>query len=444
MTKSRFAQYILNPVAFARDLLRLEPDPLQAGVLNSNARRGILCCTRQWGKSTIAAAKAVHQAFLHERSTILVAAPCERQSAGLVRKCAEMLRTLGVPKRGDGHNRISLELPNGSRIIGLPHTETNIRGFSAPSLILIDEAAAVHDDIYHALVPMQATNDGALWLLSTPREKRGFFYNEWIAPDTDWHKIRATALDCPRISRAWLDRRARRLPKASFEQEFLCVFRSSQRSLFQDEDLQAALAPPPAFDRPVRVYLGLDLGQRHDHSALAVLYLHQHYTGRIDYATRAREVRHVLQLKTIRQIPLETPYPDVAQIVRHQLQHFEIEGKATVIIDAGGPGLPFIDFLTALPLKAGLIKLNITGSGAPRYTSGIYQVTRAQLLTNLKLLLENRSLHIPDDDLLLTELRGLQSSFQSEADHDDLVMALSLAAWEAAKNWQAVLTPKAA
>ena len=33
-----------------------------------------------------------------------------------------------------------------------------------------------------------------------------------------------------------------------------------------------------------------------------------------------------------------------------------------------------------------------------------------------------------DDDLLLTELRGIQSSFQSEADHGDLVMALALAA----------------
>ncbi|MBL8216944.1 MAG: terminase family protein [Bryobacterales bacterium] len=312
MTKADLRNYIIDPVAFTRDLLGLQPDPLQAEVLNSHARRGILCCTRQWGN--IAAAKAVHQAFLHPRNTIRVSGPCERQSALLVRKCADMLLTLGLPKRGDGHNRISLQLPNGSRIIGLPHTESNIRGFSAPSLILIDEAAVVHDSIYHALVPMQATNDGALWLLSTPREKRGFFYNEWIASDTDWHKIRATALDCPRISPAWLERRARRLPKAAFEQEFLCVFRSSQLSLFQDEDLQAALAPPPTLDRPVRVYLGLDLGQRHDHSALAVLYLQQYYTGRIDPGTRVREVRHILQLKTIKQIPLETPYPGLSAV----------------------------------------------------------------------------------------------------------------------------------
>ncbi len=63
-------------------------------------------------------------------------------------------------------------------------------------------------------------------------------------------------------------------------------------------------------------------------------------------------------------------------------------------------------------------------------------------------------LHILTDDLLLTELRGIQSSFRSEADHDHLVKATSLAAClsaeasakaeEATKNWQAVLTPRAA
>jgi hypothetical protein len=35
--------------------------------------------------------------------------------------------------RGDGDNGISLLLPNGSRIVGLPGTEATVRGFSAVS-----------------------------------------------------------------------------------------------------------------------------------------------------------------------------------------------------------------------------------------------------------------------------------------------------------------------
>jgi hypothetical protein len=51
----------------------------QAAVLNSTAKRGILNCTRQWGKSTLLAVKAVHRAWTEPRSLVLVASPSVRQ-----------------------------------------------------------------------------------------------------------------------------------------------------------------------------------------------------------------------------------------------------------------------------------------------------------------------------------------------------------------------------
>ncbi len=81
-----------------------------------------------------------------------------------------------MKRRGDGDNAISLVLPNGTRIVGLPGTEGTVRGFSAVSLLLIDEAARVQDAMYKALRPMLAVGDGDLWLMSTPYGKRGFFY----------------------------------------------------------------------------------------------------------------------------------------------------------------------------------------------------------------------------------------------------------------------------
>jgi hypothetical protein len=100
-----------------------------------------LNCTRQWGKSTIAAAKAVHRAFTQDKSLVLVASPTDRQSAEFIRKAREMVVTLGIRPRGDGDNQTSLLFPNGSRIVGLPGMEGTVRGFSAVSLLLIDEAA---------------------------------------------------------------------------------------------------------------------------------------------------------------------------------------------------------------------------------------------------------------------------------------------------------------
>jgi hypothetical protein len=445
MLNPRFHRYSTDPVTFAIHKLNLRPDPIQAEVLASTVQRGILCCTRQWGKSTIAAAKAVHAAIFQPNSTTLIAAPSERQSAELLRRCANFLALLNLPRRGDGRNRTSLLLPNGSRIIGLPHSEQTIRGFSAPALILIDEAAAVPDNLYNALVPMQATNAGSLWMMSTPRQKLGFFYEAWIgAPHNGFQPFTATAYDCPRISKSWLEQESRRLSKSVFEQEFLCVFRSSQSSLIDDADIEAALRPPavpaPLTQLPpLRVYLGLDLGQRADHAALTVLHLHQLSTGRRDPVTLQHEILYRLDLQQVNQIPLGTPYPEIARLVRNTLNHPSLHGRSTLIIDAGGPGLAFADFLTTQPLRASLIKLNITGTGAPSHHQGLDYVSRSQLLTNLSLLFQNRLIHIPSHALLLNELRAIQSNFTTQADHDDLVMSLALAAWQANRNWQGAL-----
>ena len=76
----------------------------------------ILNCSRQWGKSTVTAVKAVHQAVSRADSLTLVASPTERQSAEFVRKAAAFVRRLGMRARGDGDNAISLAFPNGNAL----------------------------------------------------------------------------------------------------------------------------------------------------------------------------------------------------------------------------------------------------------------------------------------------------------------------------------------
>ena len=53
---------VLDAAEWVREKLGFAPDAAQARVLASEAKRGLLNCTRQWGKSTVTAAKAVHQA----------------------------------------------------------------------------------------------------------------------------------------------------------------------------------------------------------------------------------------------------------------------------------------------------------------------------------------------------------------------------------------------
>ena len=67
-------------VDFVRRRLELDPDEWQCAVLRSNAKRGILNCTRQWGKTTVSVAKAIHRAFTVPKSLVVVASPGGRQS----------------------------------------------------------------------------------------------------------------------------------------------------------------------------------------------------------------------------------------------------------------------------------------------------------------------------------------------------------------------------
>jgi hypothetical protein len=225
---------------FARGL-QFVPDAVQARVLNRCVHRGILNCTRQWGKSTVTAVMALHRAWSEPGALVLVASPSGRQSGEFLRKASAFLRRAGVRPRGDGDNEISLLLPNGSRIVGLPGREATVRGFSNPALLLIDEASRVPDGLYDALRPMLATGNGDLWLMSTPYGPRGFFWEEWERGGSRWTRIAVPATECPRISKEFLEEE-RLKGERYFRQEFLCEFVQTEDSLFNMEDIDACIS----------------------------------------------------------------------------------------------------------------------------------------------------------------------------------------------------------
>jgi hypothetical protein len=237
----RKEKVVMDAVRFARERLGFEPDEQQIRILRSGAKRGILNCSRQWGKSTVAAAKAVHRAYTEKERTVLVASPTKRQSGEFLRKAAGMMRKLGIRRRGDGDNECSLLFPNGSRIVGLPGTEGTVRGFSAVSLLLIDEAARVDDAMYKALRPMLAVGGGDLWLMSTPKGRQGFFYETWMFGGDKWDRVSVKATDCERIGAEFLEEERGTMSDAWFRQEYLCEFVDRDSGVFDRDLVESAL-----------------------------------------------------------------------------------------------------------------------------------------------------------------------------------------------------------
>jgi hypothetical protein len=221
------------------------PDPKQVEVLLAMAdpgvKQGILNCTRQWGKSTTAAAGAVFRAVTRPKSLIVVASPSKKQSAELVRKAGELVAVLGIKTGRDGIHPVSLVFPNGSRIIGLPMNAATVRGLSAVSLLLIDEASRVSEELYHAVSPMVAVARGDVWLMSTPWGASGFFYDAWMHGGPTWARFCVKATECPRIPLDWLETKRSQMEGSAFRREFMAEFVQDDLSAFNEELIEAAV-----------------------------------------------------------------------------------------------------------------------------------------------------------------------------------------------------------
>ena len=216
----------------------LTPDPWQRRLLQSTASRQLLLCCRQSGKSTACAALALATALKEPDALVLLLSPSLRQSQELYRKVAQFLT---IPVDIERESALRLELANGSRIISLPGSEGTIRGYSGVTLLIVDEASRVMDDLYLAVRPMLAVSQGRLIGLTTPWGKRGWFYNEYTGAEP-WERTCIRADQCPRISAAFLEEERRTMPPSWFASEYQCEFSDTVDAVFSSDHLAAALS----------------------------------------------------------------------------------------------------------------------------------------------------------------------------------------------------------
>lgn len=220
-------------------------DPLddwQRDVLTGSGNR-LLCCGRQTGKSTTCAVLALHQVTMRPHTTTIVTAPTLRQSQLLYAKVRSFHAALGpaAPAMVE-ESGLRFTLANGSQMVAVPGDGRGIRGYTA-HLLLIDEAALVHDDTFAATVPMVATTNGPIVALSTPHGRRGFFFGAWDSGDPAWTRTMIRSTESPRISPTWLAEQRRNLPSFQYRQEFLCEFVQADDAFFSADSIARAFVP---------------------------------------------------------------------------------------------------------------------------------------------------------------------------------------------------------
>jgi hypothetical protein len=218
-----------DPVLFARDC-GVEPDPWQANLLRTRPHRSLMLCPRQTGKSTVAQLTALWTALYEPQSLVVIVSPSDRQSTEMLDVIARYHSALDAAPL-DRKNMHRMEFANGSKVIALPGTERTIRGIAAVHLIVIDEAARIDDALIAAVFPFLATTNGSLICLTTPKGRRGFFFEQWTGTE-QWTRTKITVDECPRISKAFLDEQMRKLGPVEFSEEYGLEFRDSIDAAF--------------------------------------------------------------------------------------------------------------------------------------------------------------------------------------------------------------------
>ena len=176
--------------------------------------------------------------------------------------------------------------------------------------------------------------------------------------------------------------------------------------------------------------LGLDLGQAQDYTALGILERDGSSKGDREY-----------QLRHLDRFPLGTSYPAITEKVKQLMEKEPLRGHVLMVVDATGVGLPVIDLLKQEGL--GPIGITITGGNKAEGGGYNYHVPKRDLVTNLQVLSQSGRLKIAEslplartfvNELLnfkvKINIRG-HDSYEAwrEGVHDDLVLAVALAAW---------------
>jgi len=414
-----------EPTLFAQLLLNFKPFPYQERLLNDSSDRIIACMGRQTGKTTTIATKAIHYAYTHPKTTTLIVSPSLRQSMIMFDKVLSFTQGNPFLKKSVARKTHTLiKLTTGSQIIALPCSEHMLRGYTA-NLAICDEASFIPESVITEIIyPMISTTKGTTILLSTPWDKNHFFYKAFLNPSYSAHKIPST--ENPLIQPEFLEEMKQTMTQEAYMREYLAEFTEAATSYFQQELIRKCiekaqelnLEPYANMEQTIlkgEYYAGLDLGKMQDYSVFVVIQKTQDY----------------LKVVYTHQFPLETPYTEVINTLVAADLKFQFK---KLLADQTGIGEPILESLQDEGL-ASAEGITLT------------QDSKTELLTYLKLTMEQNGLAVPYNKNLCQQINDQQYSYGKNGKltfnhppntHDDMLWALALAVYSARTQ----VTPK--
>ena len=251
--------------------------PYQRKFITNKAKRKIWVSSRQIGKSWSVAMILAFKALQRNNGLAICISVNSRSASEIISKCkqfAESVKVLSGNAITYTASFDTIRFSNGSRIMSLPSTADSLRGWSA-QCVVVDEASFVWklDDILQGLAPTLTRDpDAELILTTTPAGKNGPFYElynnalndpQWYVQHTTIHDAIEDGLNVDLNSLHSL------CPDPDvFAREYECVF-SKEFGSFIDPSIVDFIDDIPSGQGGY--YLGMDIGRKHDRTALTIL-----------------------------------------------------------------------------------------------------------------------------------------------------------------------------
>jgi hypothetical protein len=187
-----------------------------------------------------------------------------------------------------------------------------------------------------------------------------------------------------------------------------------------------------------RYFLGLDLGQAADFSALVAL-----ARTAIPKLLKCAKRRYRYEVRGLKRWPLKTAYSQIARDVATLASNPPLAG-CTLGIDKTGVGAGVLEIIQAEKPNAAVRPILITAGHEVNPDGAGYRVPKLELVASVTALLDSDRLAIPrtiaEARTLAKELRAFRAKVTAAGNevmaadwrtrqHDDMVLALAIAAW---------------
>lgn len=387
---------------------KFEPRDYQLPLLASFKRFKIPVFHRRSGKSKTALNMQISK-MCRRRGLYLYLLPTYVQAKRVIWQNEEMMQHFPaqiIKRKND--TELYIKLRNDSLwLLGGADRPESWRGTN-PVDVVFDEYSEMKEEIWTTIIrPVLTENKGDATFIFTPKGKNhAWKLLEYAKANPDlWDWWLKNVEDTHAIPDEELREARKEMPQAIFEQEFLCKFIDDASSVFRrvsENTYQGELFPEEG-----KFYqMGVDLAKYNDWTVLTVLDLHSFKVARQE---RFNQIDWNLQKARIEAVARRW-------------------NNAKIWIDSTGVGDPIYEDLRNRGLRVEPFTFT--------------EQSRKNLLNNLAVILEQDRIKLPDCPVLKGELQSFRFNFTLQGKlkmlapqgvHDDCVMSLALACWDARK-----------